>query len=57
MTGLVRRTSISASRRSELQALTTMRCDVGQGFLFAPPMPQDRLIALLHELTQKVALA
>jgi EAL domain-containing protein (putative c-di-GMP-specific phosphodiesterase class I) len=57
MTGLVRRTSISASRRSELQALTTMRCDVGQGFLFAPPMPQDRLIALIHELTQKVALA
>jgi len=44
-------------KRSELHALTAMGCDVGQGFLFAPPMPQDKLIALLHELTQKVALA
>jgi EAL domain-containing protein (putative c-di-GMP-specific phosphodiesterase class I) len=44
-------------KRSELQALTTMGCDIGQGFLFAPPMPQDRLIALLQELAHKVALA
>jgi len=44
-------------KRSELQALTKMGCDVGQGYLFAPPMPQDRLIALLQELAQKLAPA
>ena len=44
-------------KRSELQALTAMGCDIGQGFLFAPPMPQDRLIVLLRELAQKFAVA
>ena len=44
-------------KRSELQALTAMGCDVGQGYLFAPPMPLDRLIALLQELAQKAAPA
>ncbi len=44
-------------KRSELHALTTMGCNTGQGFLFAPPMPQDKLIALLQELAHKVTLA
>jgi EAL domain-containing protein (putative c-di-GMP-specific phosphodiesterase class I) len=44
-------------KRSELQALTTMGCDIGQGFLFAPAMPQDRLILLLKELAQKFSHA
>jgi len=44
-------------KRSELQALTAMGCDIGQGFLFAPPMPQDRLIVLLKELAQKFSMA
>ncbi|HLH93185.1 MAG TPA: EAL domain-containing response regulator [Xanthobacteraceae bacterium] len=44
-------------KRSELQALTAMGCDMGQGFLFAPPMPQDRLIVLLKEQAQKFAIA
>ena len=44
-------------KRSELHALAAMGCDVGQGFLFAPPMPQDRLIVLLREQAQKVAVA
>jgi EAL domain-containing protein (putative c-di-GMP-specific phosphodiesterase class I)/CheY-like chemotaxis protein len=44
-------------KRSELQALTAMGCDVGQGFLFAPPMPPDRLIVLLGELAHKFAVA
>jgi EAL domain-containing protein (putative c-di-GMP-specific phosphodiesterase class I) len=43
--------------RSELQALTAMGCDIGQGFLFAPPMPQDKLITLLQELSQRFAVA
>jgi len=34
-------------------------CDLelGQGFLFAPAMPQDRLIVLLRELAHKFAVA
>jgi EAL domain-containing protein (putative c-di-GMP-specific phosphodiesterase class I)/CheY-like chemotaxis protein len=44
-------------KRSELQALTAMGCDAGQGFLFAPPMTQDRLIVLLKELAHKFAVA
>ena len=42
---------------SELQALTAMGCDIGQGFLLAPPMPQDRLIGLLHEMAHTHAPA
>ena len=34
-----------------------MGCDIGQGYLFAPAMPQDRLILLLKELAQKFAVA
>jgi len=44
-------------KRSELQALTAMGCDIGQGYLFAPAMPQDRLIVLLKELAHKFAVA
>jgi EAL domain-containing protein (putative c-di-GMP-specific phosphodiesterase class I)/CheY-like chemotaxis protein len=43
--------------RSELQALVAMGCDVGQGLVFAPPMPQDRLITLLKQLAQKFSPA
>jgi EAL domain-containing protein (putative c-di-GMP-specific phosphodiesterase class I) len=32
---------------SELKALRRMGCDMGQGFLFAKPMPRDKLLALL----------
>ena len=34
---------------SELEMLLKMRCDLGQGFLFAPPMPRDRFVALLKQ--------
>jgi EAL domain-containing protein (putative c-di-GMP-specific phosphodiesterase class I)/CheY-like chemotaxis protein len=44
-------------RDSELQTLTAMGCDLGQGFLFAPPMPQDRLIELLQQTAHKLAPA
>ena len=32
---------------SELKVLRQMGCDMGQGFLFAKPMPRDKLLALL----------
>lgn len=44
-------------KSSELQALTAMGCDVGQGYLFAPAIPQDRLIVLLEEWAGKFAVA
>jgi EAL domain-containing protein (putative c-di-GMP-specific phosphodiesterase class I)/CheY-like chemotaxis protein len=32
---------------SELKALSRMGCDMGQGYLFAKPMPRDKLLSLL----------
>ena len=43
--------------RAELQALVRMGCDLGQGFLLAPPMPQDRFVALLRENTAKARVS
>jgi EAL domain-containing protein (putative c-di-GMP-specific phosphodiesterase class I)/CheY-like chemotaxis protein len=40
-------------RTSELDALLRMKCDLGQGFLFAPPMPKDRFVALLKQRSRK----
>ncbi len=34
---------------SELRALTRMDCDIGQGYLFARPMPKEQFAALLRE--------
>lgn len=34
-------------KASELEALYKMGCDIGQGFLLAPPMTQERLVTLL----------
>lgn len=34
---------------SELEALIRMNCDLGQGFLFAPPMPKERFVSLLNQ--------
>jgi EAL domain-containing protein (putative c-di-GMP-specific phosphodiesterase class I) len=36
-------------KASELEAIVKMGCDLGQGFLFAPPMPMDRFVALLKQ--------
>jgi EAL domain-containing protein (putative c-di-GMP-specific phosphodiesterase class I) len=30
-----------------------MKCDLGQGFLFAPPMPKGRFIELLKRRSQR----
>jgi len=35
--------------KSEVMALRRMGCDVGQGFLFAKPMPRDELLSSLVE--------
>ena len=43
--------------RAELHALARMGCDLGQGFLLAPPMPQDRFIALLQENAAKTRVS
>lgn len=37
----------------DLQALQVMGCDFGQGVLIAPPMPQERFIALLQQRLNK----
>ena len=37
---------------SELNALIGMGCDVGQGYLFSAPIPQDLFIVLLKKLKQ-----
>jgi EAL domain-containing protein (putative c-di-GMP-specific phosphodiesterase class I)/FixJ family two-component response regulator len=39
-------------KSSELEALFQMGCDLGQGYLFAPPMPKETFIALLRKHTQ-----
>jgi EAL domain-containing protein (putative c-di-GMP-specific phosphodiesterase class I) len=40
-------------KTSELEALQRMGCDLGQGFLFAPPMAKDRFISLLTQRAQR----
>jgi EAL domain-containing protein (putative c-di-GMP-specific phosphodiesterase class I)/CheY-like chemotaxis protein len=40
-------------KTSELEALLRMGCDLGQGFLFAPPMAKDRFISLLKQRAQR----
>ncbi|MDO8535080.1 MAG: EAL domain-containing response regulator [Xanthobacteraceae bacterium] len=35
-------------KNSELEAVYRMGCDLGQGYLFAPPMPRDKFVALLR---------
>jgi EAL domain-containing protein (putative c-di-GMP-specific phosphodiesterase class I) len=36
-------------KASELEKIVKMGCDLGQGFLFAPPMPMDRFVSLLKQ--------
>jgi EAL domain-containing protein (putative c-di-GMP-specific phosphodiesterase class I) len=39
--------------QTDLQALMVMGCDFGQGFLIAPPMPQERFLELLNQRLNK----
>jgi EAL domain-containing protein (putative c-di-GMP-specific phosphodiesterase class I)/FixJ family two-component response regulator len=40
---------IGLERAADAVALVRMGCDVGQGFLFGQPMPEERFIALLKQ--------
>jgi EAL domain-containing protein (putative c-di-GMP-specific phosphodiesterase class I) len=38
---------IGLERAADAMSMVSMGCDIGQGFLFGEPMPDDRIIALL----------
>ena len=40
---------IGLEKASDTMALVSMGCDLGQGFLFGQPLPQERFIALLKQ--------
>ena len=40
---------IGLEKASDASALVSMGCDLGQGFLFGQPMPEERFIALLKQ--------
>jgi len=40
---------IGIEKASDALALTSMGCDLGQGFLLGQPMPEDRFISLLRQ--------
>ena len=41
--------AVGVEKASDVHALQSIGCDLGQGFLFGEPMPEDKLIALLRE--------
>ena len=41
--------SVGLEKASDAMALVSMGCDLGQGFLFGQPMPEERFIALLKQ--------
>jgi EAL domain len=45
-----RAVGIGLEKASDATALVSMGCDLGQGFLFGQPMPEERFIALLKQL-------
>src|SRR6185436_19769295 len=40
---------IGLEKAADASALVSMGCDLGQGFLFGQPMPEERFIALLKQ--------
>jgi len=48
---LLRRPAVGVGleKGSDAMALVSMGCDLGQGFLFGQPMPEQRFIALLQQ--------
>jgi EAL domain-containing protein (putative c-di-GMP-specific phosphodiesterase class I) len=41
--------AIGIEKASDALALTSMGCDIGQGFLLGQPMPEDRFLSLLKQ--------
>jgi EAL domain-containing protein (putative c-di-GMP-specific phosphodiesterase class I) len=41
--------AIGIEKASDALALTSMGCDIGQGFLLGQPMPEDRFVSLLRQ--------
>ena len=41
--------AIGIEKASDALALTSMGCDIGQGFLLGQPMPEERFISLLRQ--------
>jgi EAL domain-containing protein (putative c-di-GMP-specific phosphodiesterase class I) len=41
--------AIGIEKASDALALTSMGCDIGQGFLLGQPMPEDRFLSLLRQ--------
>jgi EAL domain-containing protein (putative c-di-GMP-specific phosphodiesterase class I) len=41
--------AIGIEKASDAMALTSMGCDIGQGFLLGQPMPEDRFVSLLRQ--------
>jgi EAL domain-containing protein (putative c-di-GMP-specific phosphodiesterase class I)/CheY-like chemotaxis protein len=41
--------AIGIEKASDVLALTSMGCDIGQGFLLGQPMPEERFVSLLRQ--------
>jgi EAL domain-containing protein (putative c-di-GMP-specific phosphodiesterase class I) len=46
---------VGVEKPADANALTQMGCDLGQGYLFAQPMAEDRFLALLRQRAEKAA--
>jgi EAL domain-containing protein (putative c-di-GMP-specific phosphodiesterase class I) len=44
--------AIGIEKASDAVALVSMGCDIGQGFLFGQPMPEERFLSLLRQRAQ-----
>jgi len=49
--------AIGIEKAADAGALVSMGCDLGQGFLFGQPMPEERFISLLRQRAQARAQA
>jgi EAL domain-containing protein (putative c-di-GMP-specific phosphodiesterase class I) len=48
---------VGVENPADSNALTQMGCDVGQGYLFAKPMPEERFHALMRQRAERSAAA
>ena len=45
--------AVGVEKPADVNALTAMGCDLGQGFLFAQPMAEDRFLTMLRQRAEK----